>query len=57
MMNLNERVEFAKEMGHDIIMVKDGKYMSGSWDEQAYAEKRGFEFVGTVAELWQADHK
>ena len=57
MKNLNERVEFAKEMGHDIIMVKDGKYMSGSWDEQAYAEKRGFEFVGTVAELWQADHK
>lgn len=52
MTSLKERVEYAKEMNHDIIMVKDGKYVSGTWDEQDRAEKAGFTFVGTVATLW-----
>ena len=55
-MTLTERVEFAKEMGHDIVMVKNGRYVSGSWDEQNHAEKLGFEFVGTVAQLWMTAH-
>ena len=48
---LKERINFTKEMQHDIIMVKDNRYISGTWDEQARAEKLGFEFVGTVAQL------
>lgn len=55
-MTLIERIEYAKEMGHDIIMVKNDRYMSGSWDEKEYAEKRGFAFVGTVAQLWLVAH-
>lgn len=54
---LKERIEYAKEMQHDIIMVKEGRYISGTWDEKVYAEKHGFEFVGTVAELWREMHK
>ena len=53
-MTLMERVEFAKRLDQDIIMVKDGQYMSGKWDEREYAEECGFEFVGTVAQLWLA---
>lgn len=30
MTNLKERVEYAKEMKHDIIMVKNGNYVSGT---------------------------
>lgn len=56
MTSLKERVEYAKEMSHDIIMVKNGNYVSGSWDEQTRAEKLGFEFVGTVAQLWNDMH-
>ena len=52
MTNLKDRVEYAKEMNHDIIMAKNGTYVSGTWDEQTRAEKLGFEFVGTVAQLW-----
>lgn len=55
-MTLDERIQFAKEEDHDIILVKNGKYMSGSWDEKEYAEKRGWEFVGTVAQLWRERH-
>ncbi len=54
MTNLKERVEYAKEMKHDIIMVKNGNYVSGTWDEQTHAEKLGFEFVGTVTQFWNA---
>lgn len=56
-MTLNERIEFAKAMQHDIIMVKDGRYVSGTWDEQTRAEQLGFEFVGSVAQLWNELHK
>ncbi len=56
-MTLNERIEYAKEMQHDIIMAKGDRYVSGTWDEQAHAEKLGFEFVGTVAQLWNELHK
>lgn len=52
MTNLKERVGYAKEMNHDIIMVKNDNYVSGTWDEQTRAEKMGFEFVGTVVQLW-----
>ena len=52
MTNLKERVEYAKDMNHGIIMAKNGTYVSGTWDEQTRAEKLGFEFVGTVAQLW-----
>jgi hypothetical protein len=55
-MTLNERIQFAKEEDHDIILVKNGKYMSGSWDEKEYAEKRGWKFVGTVAQLWRENN-
>lgn len=51
-MTLIDRIEYAKKMGHDIIMVKNDRYMSGNWNEKEYAEKCGFEFVGTVAQLW-----
>ena len=54
MTNLKERDEYAKEMKHDIIMVKNGNYVSGTWDEQTHAEKLGFEFVGTVTQFWNA---
>lgn len=55
MTNLKEKVEYTKEMKHDIIiMVKNGNYVSGTWDEQTHAEKLGFEFVGTVTQLWNA---
>ncbi len=56
-MTLMERVEFAKRLDQDIIMVKDGQYMSGKWDEREYAEECGFEFVGTVDQLWLAAQK
>ncbi len=56
-MTLKERIDYAKEMGHDIIMVKDGYYVSGAWDEQARAEAQGFKFVGSVAQLWEEAHK
>ena len=54
MTNLKERVEYAKEMKHHIIMVKNGNYVSGTLDEQTHAEKLGFEFVGTVTQFWNA---
>lgn len=54
---LTERINYAKTMGHDIIMVKDDRYVSGTWDEQAHAEKLGYKFVGTVADLWIAVNK
>lgn len=54
---LTERINYAKAVGHDIIMVKDGRYVSGTWDEQARAEKLGYKFVGAVADLWIAANK
>ena len=56
-MTLEERIQYAKEENHDIILVKDGRYVSGTWDEKEYAEKHGFEFVGTVAQLWRELNK
>ena len=56
-MTLKERIDYAKEMQHDIIMVKDDRYVSGTWDEQARAEALGFKFVGSVAQLWEEAHK
>ncbi len=56
-MTLEERINYAKEMQHDIIMVKDGQYVSGMRDEQARAEAQGFKFVGSVAQLWEEAQK
>lgn len=53
-MTLEETIKYAKDFNYDIIMVKGGKYVAGTWDEQKYAEKNGWEFVGTVAQLLNA---
>lgn len=53
-MTLEETIKYAKDFNYDIIMVKNGKYVAGTWDEQKYAEKNGWEFVGTVAQLLNA---
>ena len=56
-MTLEERIKFAKEENHDIIFVKNGQYISGTWDEREYAEAKGWKLVGTVAQLWNEQNK
>lgn len=48
---LKETIEYGKHLNLDIIMVKDDRYVACKWEEKKYAEKYGFTFVGTVAQL------
>lgn len=50
-MTKNEAIEYGKNWNKDIIMVKGERYVAGTWDEEEYAIKCGFTFVGTIAEL------
>lgn len=54
-MTLNERLEYAKAIGHDVILVKNDNYVSGTYDEVEYAQKNGFVVVGTVTELYKKE--
>ena len=56
-MELAKRIEYAKEVGHDFIAKKGDCYMSGAWDDQAYAIKNGWEILGTVADLYRKEAK
>lgn len=53
MTELKKRIQFAKDMGHDFIAEKDGKYVSGKWDEMNHAEACGWKVIGSVVELYR----
>lgn len=54
---LKDRIEYAIEMKHDVIFTRDGKYMSGSWEDEKHAVECGWVFMGTVADLFKMRFK
>lgn len=51
MTELEKRIRYAIKVDEDFIAEKDGKYVSGKWEEEKYAKSCGWKVIGSVAKL------
>jgi hypothetical protein len=53
MTELQKIIDYAMEEKHGFIAEKNGKYVSGPWNESEYAQKRGWTILGSVVDLYK----
>ena len=51
MVALRNAVRLGVKRNHDIVFEKDGKYVTGRWSDQDYAQAEGWVAIDTIAAL------
>lgn len=51
---LIDEIDYAKTYNQETLLVKDGKYKAGTWDDLPHAESLGWKYIGTAAQAYHA---